>query len=239
MMWPFFTFYGGKWRAAPRYPVPNFNTIIEPFAGAAGYSTRYPAKRIILIEKDSTIAALWRYLIVATPNTIRKLPLIDMTQSVNELDVCPEARSLIGFWLNKGSASPCRSPSAWMRSGVRPKSYWGEEIRERIASQVAQIDHWKVITGDYSMAPDREATWFIDPPYEKAGKHYKHSSKDIDFKGLSTWCRSRRGQTLVCENEGATWLPFRPYLITKSTPSVRGKAKSRESLWSNDAIYER
>lgn len=25
-MWPFFTFYGGKWRAAPRYPSPIYNS---------------------------------------------------------------------------------------------------------------------------------------------------------------------------------------------------------------------
>jgi site-specific DNA-adenine methylase len=49
---PFFCYYGGKWRAAPHYPAPEHDRIIEPFAGAAGYSMRYPQKRVALYEKD-------------------------------------------------------------------------------------------------------------------------------------------------------------------------------------------
>src|SRR3990167_8941757 len=49
---PFWTYYGGKWKVGPRYPVPLHDTIIEPFAGAAGYSLRYFDRKIILIEKD-------------------------------------------------------------------------------------------------------------------------------------------------------------------------------------------
>lgn len=30
---PFWRYYGGKWRAAPSYPAPLHNTIVEPFAG--------------------------------------------------------------------------------------------------------------------------------------------------------------------------------------------------------------
>jgi hypothetical protein len=33
MLRPFWRYYGGKWRAAPRYPAPRYDTIIEPFAG--------------------------------------------------------------------------------------------------------------------------------------------------------------------------------------------------------------
>ena len=40
-MWPFFCFYGGKWRAAPHYPRPAFTSVVEPFASAAGYATRF------------------------------------------------------------------------------------------------------------------------------------------------------------------------------------------------------
>ena len=37
---PFWAYYGGKWRSAPRYPAPVHGRIIEPFAGAAGYAMR-------------------------------------------------------------------------------------------------------------------------------------------------------------------------------------------------------
>jgi len=121
-----------------------------------------------------------------------------------------------------------------MRKGTRTKSFWGEVIRERVASQVAFISHWTVIEGDYSQAPDLEATWFIDPPYAEAGRLYRHSSKNIDYVALGNWCKTRKGQVIVCENEGATWLPFRFFMATKSTPGSRGKAKSQEVIWTNE-----
>jgi hypothetical protein len=230
-LWPFFCYYGGKWRCAPRYPTPQFDTIVEPFAGAAGYALRYYDRKIILVEKNKTLADLWRYLIAATPEQIRRLPLIadDGSQTVDDLDIAPAEASLVGFWLNKSTVSPSKSPSAWMRKRIRPKSFWGPEIRERIASQVDAIKHWCVLEGDYLLAPDVEATWFVDPPYAVAGAYYKESK--VDYPALATWCRSRRGQVMVCENVGATWLPFRPYIVIKSTQGKHGKAKSHEALW--------
>jgi len=99
-MWPFFTFYGGKWRAAPHYDGPIYDTIVEPFAGAAGYSVRYFDRKVILVEKDPVVASVWRFLIRSSASDIRNLPLIDMDQSVEDLRVCEEAKRLIGFWLN-------------------------------------------------------------------------------------------------------------------------------------------
>ncbi len=233
LMWPFFTFYGGKWRTAPRYPRPCFARIVEPFAGAAGYSVRYAEHDVVLVEKDATIAALWRYLINAREREILALPLIEMEQTVNDLDVCDEARSLIGFWLNKGTAAPCKRPGAWMRQRIRPKSFWGAEIRERIASQVARISHWTVIHGDFTDAFNFEATWFVDPPYALAGKHYRHGAREIDYGLLGDWCRHLHGQAIVCENDGADWLPFRPFLSAKSLEGKHGHAQSREAIWTN------
>jgi hypothetical protein len=58
--------------------------------------------------------------------------------------------------------------------------------------------------------PDIEATWFVDPPYNnRAGSYYIENS--IDYVALGTWCHERRGQAIVCENEGADWLPFRSF----------------------------
>lgn len=118
-LWPFFCFYGGKWRAAPRYPKPQYRTVIEPFAGAAGYATRYADRDVILVERDPVIASLWRWLIAATPNDILSLPgVIDTT--VDVLDIPKDAKSLIGFWCNKATTAPCLSPSKWMFVNVFP-----------------------------------------------------------------------------------------------------------------------
>jgi len=226
---PFFCYFGGKWRSTPLYPKPQFDTIVEPFAGAAGYSTRHWERNVVLVEKDATVAALWRWLIRVPARDVAALPLV--IEHTDLLDVCAEAKSLIGFWLNKGTTAPSKSPSRWMRDGIRPKSMWGPEIRDRIARQVDMIRHWVIIEGDYSMAPDVDATWFVDPPYYRSGKHYRRSS--VDYTALSAWCKSRRGQVMVCEQEGADWLPFRTHATTKGLEGKNGGKASKEVIWTN------
>lgn len=227
-MLPFFCFYGGKWRAAPHYPKPRYNRLIEPFAGAAGYSTRYPLCDVVLVETDPVIAGLWRWLISAPASEVFALPAT-VPDTVSALDLAPGPSALIGFWLNKGAASPRQRPSAWMRQGLHPRSFWGPEIRARIAEQVSAIRHWTVVEGDFTDAPDEEATYFVDPPYVGAGVHYR---KRFDrHAALGEWCRSRRGQVIACENVGATWLPFESFRMTKATESRTGGKRSAEAIW--------
>lgn len=104
-------------------------------------------------------------------------------------------------------------------------------MRERVASQVNAIKHWRVIEADYAAVSDIEATWFVDPPYQLTGYGYVHSSKAMDFATLATWCRSRRGQIIMCENPGADWLPFAPF---GSVTGMSG-APSREAIWWQDS----
>lgn len=229
---PFFCYYGGKWRAAPKYPKPKYDTIIEPFAGAAGYATRYADRKVVLVERDPVIAGLWKYLTQVSPGEIRAIPA-EVPGTVEDLNICQEARWLVGFWLNKGMNAPCKRPGKWMRTGARPNSYWGPVVREKIASQVERIRHWKVVEGSYEQAPDVPATWFVDPPYQVAGKIYR--VKFDQFEALADWCRSRQGQVMVCEQVGATWLPFEPFAVIKATPGERGKAYSSEAIWMNDS----
>ena len=77
--------------------------------------------------------------------------------------------------------------------------------------------------------PNENATWFIDPPYEFGGEHYKNGTKDIDFAILGDWCKSRNGQTIVCENMKANWLPFKPMV------KIQGACQTftTEAIWSN------
>jgi hypothetical protein len=231
-MWPFFCFYGGKWRAAPHYPTPKYTRLVEPFAGAAGYATRHYTQEVVLVERDPVIAALWRYLIGVTSDEVRRIPLLGVGQTVADLSVCDEARSLVGFWVNKGTATPGKSQSSWMRQGIRPKSFWGQEIRERIALQVEGIRHWRVTEGSYAEAPDYHATWFVDPPYQGAGRWYRFH--EIDFAALSKWVRAREGLVIACENEGATWLPFVPFKKIKANESKHRHKVSAEAVWSFD-----
>lgn len=229
---PFFCYFGGKWRAAKKYPTPRFDTIIEPFAGAAGYSLNHPDRRVVLYEVDPVVYGLWDYLIKASPAEILALPSV--VDHVDDVKAPEAAKTLIGFWLNKGGTTPKKTPSAWARSGVRPNSFWGQVIKERIASQVERIKHWTVKNESYVTAPNEPATWFIDPPYQgECGRLYRF--KNIDFDSLGTWCQAREGQVMVCEQEGATWLPFQPFATIKATPGSRGKSFSNEVIWTKDS----
>lgn len=227
---PFFGFYGGKWRDAIKYyPRPLGSTIIEPFAGSAGYALRYYGLKIRLYEIDPILAGVWTYLIRAKPREILRIPDLSLDQTVDDLKVCEEAKWLVGFWLNRGVAAPRKSASQWMRAGIRPGSFWGERVRTTIASQVDRIRHWKVRNASYETAFDfKNATWFIDPPYQGAGAHYRYGSKTINYGSLADWCRSREGLVIVCENAGAEWLPFVPLAQTKTT---RADTRSKEVVW--------
>ena len=206
---PMFYFYGGKYRASATYPAPRYGRIIEPFAGGANYALRYHWLNVDLYDLDEAIVGVWEYLIRSTPEQIRQLP-VEPFDHVDDLPICQEARWLIGFWLNKGTQSPRKQPSKWMRSGTTPNTFWGAQVRERLASQVDLVSHWNIHAASYEEAPDVEATWCIDPPYDNAaGRQYRQH--DIDYAALGAWCKDRQGQVMVCENAGADWLPFEPW----------------------------
>lgn len=225
---PFWRFYGGKWRIAPRYPAPQYSTIVEPFAGAAGYSLRYPNRDVVLVERDPVIAGIWRWLIQdATPGDVRAVPDVPEGGTVDDIDAPQAARDLVGFWCNDATVRPSKRPSAWKREAG---GTWGTTGRERVASQLLRIKHWTVIEGEYENAPPVEATWFIDPPYStKAGSYYVYQPQSFD--ALADWCVKRRGQVMVCEQEGAAWLPFKSFHAAHSAPGRYRPKKSAEVLY--------
>ena len=229
---PFFGYYGGKWRdALKHYPAPEHETIVEPFAGSAGYSLRHASRKVVLCEIDPILAAVWHYLIRVKAEEVLAIPDVEPSGTVDDLNLPQEARWLVGFWLNRGVASPCRRPSKWMREGLRPGSFWGPRVRHLIASQVDSIRHWQVFNCNYTDAPaPRTATWFVDPPYEGAGKYYRFGSRLLDYRTLGAWCRSREGQVIVCENDGAAWLPFRKLADVKTSRAGR---RSVEVVWTS------
>src|ERR1035437_6598248 len=84
-------------------------------------------------------------------------------------------------------------------------------------------------------SPPASVTWFIDPPYNNAAGN-KYATSSVNYTHLAAWCRSRTGQTIVCENAGADWLPF-----TTLTDQRRGihygsvdERKAREVVWTQE-----
>lgn len=230
LMRPFFSYYGAKFRIAKKmYSVPEYDTIVEPFAGSAGYAMRYADRKIVLCDLDPIIFSVWAYLTRVSPQEILSIPDLGAEETVDDLLICQEAKWLIGFWVNRGAPRPRKIQSRWMREGMYPGSFWGERVRQAVASQLHRVKHWKIYHCDYRDCPvTGSATWFIDPPYQSTGGKYRYGPSCIDYEKLGAWCRSRHGQIIVCENMDASWLPFRSI---GSVLTCANGVRSQEAVW--------
>lgn len=227
---PFFPYFGSKWNIAKYYPTPKHTSIVEPFGGSAGYSLLYPEKDVIVIEKNPKIYAIWEYLKTASKEEILGLPT-EIPEKVSTLNIPEGAKNLLAMWTVKQypTVPPLDIRWKWFLCGKYNSSFWDQNKKERIARQIDYIRHWHFICGDYTQAKDTEATWFIDPPYSVQGKRYPFQHKISDLKAFVF---TRKGQVIVCEDESATWLPFR-FLTT-----VRGfgNKQSKECVYIRDAV---
>jgi site-specific DNA-adenine methylase len=225
-----FSYMGSKWRLARKYGPPQTNLIVEPFAGGACYSLYWNAPKVILYDLNPVIAGIWQYLIKVKESEILALP-VDF-ETVDDLRISQEAKWLIGFWLGKGRSTPGKSRSAWARqfNHTSYSAIWCSKRREKIAQQLANIRDWKIYCADYRECPDVEADWFVDPPYSIAGKCYKFS--DVNYEELARFCLSRKGRLTVCENDGADWLPFKPFAAASGT---HGKVRTGVSF---ESVYQ-
>lgn len=214
---PFINYYGSKYGVANHYPAPLYPVIVEPFAGSAGYSLHYHTKQVKLYEKYDVLVQIWNYLINASPYEIMRLPLtwprVDMLQ-------LPEAvKNFLGFNCSISQANLYQVISNY---GEKNRAdIWGARKRQIVAEQVSLIKHWtceRVV--QYWEAPDIEATWFIDPPYADTNtaptlayrsmiKKKNRSDPKIDYAFLANWCRSRKGQVIICDTNNSDWFDFR------------------------------
>lgn len=226
-MW---SYYGSKSKIAKLYPKPKYPLIIEPFAGAAWYSVLHRDKNVLLNEKNQVISDIWEWLIYeATAPLLLAYSNFYVGQDIRDLALQKQHRDLIGFCINRGSSSPRNIVQKWSCQ-VKARPDWASTVHYRlnhIASLLPEIKHWHVSSGDYEELPNIEATWFIDPPYQFGGEHY--IVNDIDYNQLSDWCRTRKGQVIVCENSRANWLPFR-----QINQFYGQKKRTVEVVWTNN-----
>lgn len=229
-----FSYYGSKSKIAHLYPPPQHLTIIEPFAGAAHYSLFHskfnPGKyRVVLFEKSLDTFLCWKWLQSASVDDVLSLPIPEAKQIIPQFS--DRGKSVfLSFTMNQGTAKPRKSAGGM-------KGCAAANVRrrlERTAQLLPVIRSWEINNASYTTAPDDlVATWYVDPPYfqEKWGE-YKHGPKQIDYPFLAKWCKNRKGQVIVAENDNATWLPFQP-LVTcvgqRQTSTLRN-----EGIWTND-----
>lgn len=224
-----FSYYGSKKKIAKLYPAPKYDLIIEPFAGSAWYSILHSSKNVLLNEKYNTIYEIWNWLINES-NSELILNNADFYngQDISEIDLPKPLKDLIGFCINRGSIAPRNIVQKWSCQ-VKSKPNWASTTNyqlKRAAKLINEVRHWEVKFGDYKNLPNIEATWFIDPPYKFGGEHY--AVNDIDYSELSDWCKTRKGQVIVCENTKANWLDFKPLV------EITGqRVKTIEAIYTN------
>lgn len=213
-----FYYYGRKKKLAKYYPVPIYDTIIEPFCGSAAYSLHGEnwKKQVILIEKDERIYDIWNWLInKATEENILNIPdLIKGEYTENFLQIlhCSSKHSF--------SYKKVKTTEIMMKN-------WNSN-KKIMAKNLYKVKHWKIINDDYLNSPNLEATWFIDPPYfSEAGNGYYHSNKNINYNNLVNFVNSRQGEVICCDCEEANYLPFTELTELKG---IGGK-KSKEMIY--------
>jgi len=237
-----FAYFGHKMRYIDRYPVPRYDHIIEPFAGGAGYALRYCDLKVTLYELDEKVCMLWDYLINASEADILALPLMEPNQSVYDLNLEEGPTQLIGRWTNpmSGRFKPkipnCMSEYMESTNNNPDSRMWSFDRRLMISQAVKRINHWKIINKSYEEAINKKATWFIDPPYASSVSKDGYKHHKIDYDQLASFCRSRKGQAIVCENtDSPQWLPFRELLtLSGGKQDQDKKRKSTEVLWCSD-----
>lgn len=207
-----FYYYGRKKQLAKHYPEPNYKTIIEPFAGSAAYSLYQEnwKNEVILIEKDKEVADIWDWIInEATAQKIKNLPDLKVGEKSTEFLHIIHAATKMAFKYKTIKVTPVLARN------------W--EISKRVmADSLIKVKHWQIICGDYSVAPDIEATWFIDPPYKSdPGMGYRYSSAMLDYDKLAEWTKSRKGDIIFCEGLYGDYLPFTTLTELKG---IAGKA---------------
>ena len=215
-----FYYYGRKQKLAKRYPHARYDRIIEPFAGSAAYSSRddHRHKDVLLIERDEAVIGAWEWLLAHDDDELANIPLIHKGEVVHEPIQIMAMATKRWFTYRKNTVTAIQEKN-WRQAVNR----WPQEVPD--------IRHWTIIHGDYRDAPDVEATWFIDPPYQgDAGTGYRHGSANIDYDELAAWCLSRRGQVIVCEGADADWLPFTDLATQKGV----GSKRNVERVWTND-----
>ncbi len=212
---PLFKWFGSKWLSSKTIPQPKYDTIIEPFAGSAGYSLRHSDKRVMIYEINPHIYNLWGWLIKsATDTEIREIPLgILEGTDIRTIGLSPGQQLLLKNWQRTNNVGNCWTISPW---GNKP-GQWTENTRSRVADQVQHVKHWKIFndcTELYHCDSFLECTWLVDPPYQY---NYQYGCNPINYTELADLVYKLRGQVIVCEavcsKTGAApnWLPFIPF----------------------------
>lgn len=228
-----FAYYGAKHKLARLYPPPTHDTIIEPFAGAAGYSCYWASRRValnvMLFDLNPYIVALW--------HRLQHMTAAEVDAAIDDALASERTREpLLAFM---GGGSTIAGIIAGRDRQVTPRMREDNHIiRRRIKRVLPYIADWSITHDSYLNCPNMEATWFVDPPYQPlleyrhemgAGDAYTFGASGIDYQQLADWCLAREGQVIVCEQHPAAWLPFTT--LVKQVNGSNRPSERTEVIW--------
>lgn len=224
-----FAYLGAKHGLARYYPPPSQQTIIEPFAGAAGYSVFWATgHKVVLVDADPLVCELWDLL--QGDDAIAVLDDAEHQLKTSESITNPFAYSIGGGLYRV-------KPGGTAKRSTMMVNMW-PSVRARIEYALPLIKDWTIIEGDYHDLRSIEGTWFIDPPYQSlkagfAGNRYGKKSHQIDYDELAKWSKDRPGQVIVCEQTPAQWLPFEPFRKHHTKFRVGDLQERTEVIWTS------
>lgn len=206
-----FSYYGAKSKLAHLYPSPKHDLVIEPFCGGASYALLHRERQVLINDLDTKTVAIWKYLL--RPDALDiwhrtvHLPIVAGSKISEILPVDCDAGLV---YLLQAEANQGTQGARGIRDQVTKRGQkFFDRLLRKMEFYLPQIQHWRLSNVSYEMLSNQPATWFIDPPYSNvAGSRYRCTLADFD--ALHTWAKSRLGQTITCENEGATWDDFVP-----------------------------
>lgn len=225
-----FSYFGSKSKIVHLYPKPEYDRIIEPFAGSARYACRYYRRRVWINDVNPVIFKIWKWIVRASPDEVRALPELRPGEKLSDIKTLSEPeRLLLGLCVNEGTSHPCNQMTARSFQTGGGRTIGPKKLKTRLLSIVGKIGHWRVTNESWEKLPIREATWFVDPPYQnpETGSHYPFNK--IDYPALGRWCRGLPGQVIACEGTGADWLSFVP-IRTLNRQSTNG-GNYQELVW--------
>jgi len=241
---PLFKWFGSKWLSSKHLPAPRYDTIIEPFAGGAGYSLRYADRKVVIAESNSHLHELWQWLIRdATEALIREIPLsVPVGTNILSLGLSRGQSLLLKTWQRTNNVGDCWTISPW---GNLP-GQWTANTRARVASEVDAVRHWELWSNGIPVLHQcvglgaKDSTFFVDPPYLYNYQYKAPLLIGYSQLGMTVGRLAERNQVIVCEaiepktGRVPDWLPFTAW---QSRVTSRRKADcqhhSKELLWTN------
>lgn len=235
---PLFKHFGSKWSASRRcdYETPLFGLpIVEPFAGAAGYSSIYSTFAVQLWDDDPNLLRLWPWLIQeAKEADIREIPINVLEGTdIRTLGLKPGQSLLLKHWQRTNNCGNCWSISPW---GNKP-GQWTANTRARVAEEVHAVKHWQWKKPNWTQS----GTYFVDPPY-LYNYRYRFAADSFDFADLARKVADIPADSLViaceatCPKTGRVpdYLPFET-----SHRQVTSRRKTNNHHHSTELVYVR